>query len=176
MSVRKIVSHLLDEGYAWKGKSISKSAVHRWLQEHKDDEAEMPAAVSRRIDVEQETYEMFVSCKKIFKAQLNAINESLHSKNGDKIIDTKALYALLGTAKALLNQLELHMKTMNMGASAGAIQTYINEYNSKTVNIINIVIDTEIQDETTRSRLLGKLAEAFINPPQEVIDPDTESS
>lgn len=174
LSVRKIVSRLQEEGHLWRKKPISKSAIHRWLQDHKRD-SETSAIASGGLDIEQETVEMFKSCKKIFKLQLDAVNQTLHSKDGGEL-DTKALYALLGTAKTLLSQLDLYLKRLSMGASEGAIQKYINEYNNKTANVIQYVIKLEIKDETTRARLLDKLAETFDNPPEEVFGEDTGSS
>lgn len=170
LSVRKIVSHLEEEGYQWKGRSISKSAVQRWLKKHKDD-GDAPSILDVGLDIEQETIGMFNSCKDIFNAQLDAVNKAMRNSKDGKI-DTTALYALLGTAKTLLSQLELYMKKAQGAASGGALQAQINEYNARTLMIIKYVVNVEIKDEKSKTSFLTKLAETFAEPPEELVPSD----
>lgn len=171
MPIRKIASHLEEEGYRYNGRSISKSAIHRWLQKHEDEGAPPPIVVEGALDVEHETITLFNSCKKIFNSQLNAINEAI--KNGDKL-DLKSLYALLSTARTLIGQLDMYMKKVHGVATGASLQIYINQYNALTVNVIEHVAAKVIEDEPTRTRFIDELAKTFYEPPKEFL-PSAES-
>lgn len=185
MGVRSIVSHLEKKNYLFKGKPVSKTAVHRFLTDHKNGDLP-PGATDENtasggsstykgddevMNIDEEIMHTFRSCRRAYDAQMRAVDASIN--NGDPI-DGPAMRLLLATSKTLLEHLDRYIRRTEGVVSGQAIQAALNQQAHVITTIIHFTIEELKIDESTGKQLTAKLADNFARPPEEIFRTDAK--